>query len=326
MPLSALSRQGMNSSRAIAWILAGVVLSVALRWMPARRPEPPKADFPESSGEGPDGSAGDSAQGIPTSVVPVAVSEAARMAMEDPPELSELGNLALWIPENSDDEALETVAQVSRAAAMRDPRGAAGEVPRLPPGRVREVLLEQVTLVWSESDFSSARDWALGLEDAREREAVLLLLASERLRVNPCEAVEIAAAQAPAPGRDDVLIRALQEWIHSDYEAAARWCDQASLSSKLLAGLTPALAEAEPRATVEWIVGRQFEGSVRSRALAEAMMRWEQQDPDAVALWASRNPGTGSSQISDLHSGRPVSDVTIMNLHGKCLEVSLPNE
>lgn len=287
-----------NRSRAGVWILAGVLLSAGARFLPSGPSDAHERNAAEQSSE----------PGAERAVSPPATSPApvsrilAGVAVE--PQRTEDAtqqDLSDWAALDADepgDESLERVAESARTMALRDPWSASRAHAALPRGAARQVLLEQLACVWGETDFDAARRWASSLEEGGEQQSALLQLASERLRDDPADAAEMAFTLAPGPDRDGVLVRALSQWIGSDYEGAAARCDRTPLAPELLAGLVPALAEADPGATAEWVLGRFPPGSLQTHALAEVLGRWNQQDPETAGMWAPRVGGWGSGGVS----------------------------
>ena len=124
-------------------------------------------------------------------------------------------------PASVPSEAGQVVSQPTQNAewdTARPPR----TLPVLAEKPSKEELGEEA-LRRAAKDPESAVVWAHSLGEPGDRETALLAVASERVRDNPKQALELALELPSSESRDEVLERATREWAGQDPHAAVEW-------------------------------------------------------------------------------------------------------
>jgi hypothetical protein len=151
--------------------------------------------------------------------------------------------------------------------AVRAPQAAAASVSSLPFEPWRRRLMDGVVAQWAQQDPESALGWVKGLKEPLEREAAATTLLTQLLPSAPARAAELAlelGGGAASPLVDKVVAA----WVARDAPAALAW------------------ASRSPRGAA-----REQDPEARQALLAGALVRWQQQDPEAAEGWLHVHPG-----------------------------------
>jgi hypothetical protein len=153
--------------------------------------------------------------------------------------------------------------------------------------------LEQIAIVWANTDLAAASSWVEALPDGDARQAAALNLAYEAARSEPVKALEVASGLAATPARDDLLVHAISQWGGADAAAAAAWAvsvPDLSLRQRLLAGVAVASAAQDGAAAAALAVNSLVAGEEQDRTVVSIVQRWAQNSPQAAASWVSQFP------------------------------------
>jgi hypothetical protein len=96
-----------------------------------------------------------------------------------------------------------------------------------PLGELRERVLQNLAVHWSETDPAAASAWAMTQPATPSRDGIFRELALARLPVDPNEAAHlILFAISPGPVQDEAVSLALERWSAADLAHAEKWVGQ----------------------------------------------------------------------------------------------------
>lgn len=187
-------------------------------------------------------------------------------------------------------------------------------------GRDRTIALKQAAAVWFAADPESARRWAGSLVEEHERNAVLLEIGFEMARLQPEDAVDLAAKLPVSPMRDELIVHSVRQWAGVDPSAASVWSSrlpESRLREEVVSALAVSLAVdrgedaavvvarsmalgkqqgdsavlvarswgvLDPESAGDWIVGFQ-DPVVREAAMRELAVVWVERSPERMSSW-----------------------------------------
>ena len=156
-------------------------------------------------------------------------------------------------------EHLDALVNLSRGSGLWLPKpeeGGGEALLSLPPGRSRDILINQFAKWWLEKDISAARVWMNQLPDAQ---------------------------------REEIMGKAVSQWLAPDYpasaeskSAAAEWLqNEASPATRARLGpkLAAAMAEDDPSAALAW-ANSNLAAAPLAAATGEIALRLFNQDPE----------------------------------------------
>ena len=188
---------------------------------------------------------------------------------------------------------MEMGAALLRRWASLSPGAAAGWVESLPQGMARETAVQQVALVWAESDFDAAWNWTSELGGGPAADSALLSLAYELSRSDPQGAFEKSGALPEGPERSRLVEHIVANWAATAPELAldqVRAIGNPSLRNSALGSLAIGLAEHDPYTAATLVAESMDAGPAQDRAIAAVVQRWAQQDAAAAGEWVASFP------------------------------------
>ncbi|MGV3757792.1 MAG: hypothetical protein ACO1QS_20620 [Verrucomicrobiota bacterium] len=179
-------------------------------------------------------------------------------------------------------------------------QAAAEWVRQLSAGEGRDGLMTQVAMVWSNLDLNSANSWAQSLTEEGDQTKVKLIMVEEAIRQDPVSALEMANGLPPGTGREQLVIRALNEWAAREPVAALQSVasiTEPAWQQQLRASLIPTIASIDgssgARLATTWLTA----GPEQELAAVAVVQRWAQESPEAAAEWVDRFPA-GSMRLA----------------------------
>lgn len=191
----------------------------------------------------------------------------------------------------------ELAADLSQRLVRRrtesNPQSAASWVEALPAGDVRKRGVDNVAIVWANTDLTNAIYWVQSLVDETERARSLAVVVGEAARTQPMTALKLAVTLPASARRDALIRRAADEWAATDAPGAVAWAKQipnASLRSQVLAGEAKVWAGQNPQAAAEIAVNDLPAGRLQNDTVMAIVERWAQSQPEAAAAWVGQFP------------------------------------
>jgi len=191
------------------------------------------------------------------------------------------------------DLAADLSRQLIRRWAEGDPQGVAAWMNNLPSGNQREAALDNLAIVWANSQLADAIGWGQSLTDEGERHRALTAVANEAVRADPIAALQLAVNLPADSQRDDLIRRGAMEWASGDAPSAVAWAEQIpdeTLRAKVLAGEAVAWAKQDPEAAAVLAAKELPAGRLQEDTVVSIVQRWAQQRPEAAAAWVAKFP------------------------------------
>jgi hypothetical protein len=179
------------------------------------------------------------------------------------------------------------------------PREAASWALELHDPETCRSFLQVAAARWAVMDLREAASWGRRLSD------VLTAVASEALRSEPIEALQLAAELPPGTEQADLVCRAAAEWAVTDRDSALKWATQIkdpALLQRVIEQIAIASAERDPMAAAALAVDGMSLGIDQDRVILSIVARWVQTAPEAASAWVSQFPedSLGSHAMADL--------------------------
>lgn len=250
--------------------LAALLIATVLLWRGGARPAVSRIPVQEKT--------------LPVATPDKAGPTAAAAPMELPPP----DRVVMGVTNTPDGDAIKSLV---RQWAALHPEKAAAWVRSLPDGDVKSGLLEDVAIVWSETDSVAALEWAKGLPPDDGRQIAVLAAGYEAARANPTNAVMAALTAESGPARNQLMLHAVKEWSAADPMAALHWVEtvrEGGLRDELFADLATAWAQQDGEAAALLASKVIRQDAVHRRAVVAVVQRWAQSDPIAARAWVDR--------------------------------------
>lgn len=183
--------------------------------------------------------------------------------------------------------------RVVRTWADSDPGAVAAWINQQGAGEQRELAVDNLALVWANSQLANAIRWGQSLTVAGERNRVLTAVANEAVRADAATALQLAVTLPADAQRDDLVRRAAAEWASGDAPTAVGWAEQipdATLRAGVLAGEVVAWAKQDPESAATLAVQELPAGRLQEDTVVSIIQRWAQQAPEAAAAWVAQFP------------------------------------
>jgi len=263
-------------------MLAGAAIAVAIywRWPEPRHSQATTLGVPSTSAAQPD-SPGKSAPAI----APAAPATT---------PVAELAQLTIQSLSSTDAATRERgITQLLPALARRDVVAAARVADLFVASDLRPRILSAVAQAWTDQNRLHALDWAQGLPDVHEREAVLVEIFARISQSDPAEAVRLRQQLALDPADDAELANLAQRWAESDLSAVLGWTDSlppGTQRDQLHARAAFIQAQSNPAAAAQLVMDRLPRGEAQSEALISVVHQWAQRDLAAASAWVDSIP------------------------------------
>lgn len=206
----------------------------------------------------------------------------------------------------SQDPAEELTSLVRRRASL-NPAEAAGWVQALPEGREKTTLLEDVAIVWAETDPLAALKWAKGLPNGEGRQVAVCAIGYEAARDEPTNALMAVMALESGPARNQLILHVVSQWSVTDPGVALSWVEtvkEGGLRDELFANLATAWAEQNGEAAALLASSTVRSEATQRRAVVAVVQRWAQTNPKAARKWVEslQDDSLRSNCWESLHS------------------------
>jgi hypothetical protein len=201
--------------------------------------------------------------------------------------LPELPELLRTLTPATDAASVELQQLLLRRWAANDPWAAAGWASTFADPAVRMESVQQVALVWGQTDLTQAIKWMQQLPE-EQRQSVCLALAYEAARTDPQTALTLAADLPASRANIDLITHAAAQWAVSDPAAAAQWAGQVtevSLRNEVLSSIATEWGETDPVAAANLALKSISAGKAQDDAVIGIVQRWAQLDPQSAARW-----------------------------------------
>ena len=192
----------------------------------------------------------------------------------------------------TDDPSVLLRQLLLRRWTAADPAAAAAWATSFADPAVQLESLQQVALVWSQSDLTLAIQWAQQLPDG-SRETVCLALAYEAARTDPQTALTLAMDLPANAARADLVAHATAQWAIGNPAAAAAWAVQITdpaLREQVVSAIATEWGGNDPVAAANLALNSLGAGKAQNDAVIGIVQRWAQNDPAAAAQWATTFP------------------------------------
>ncbi len=192
----------------------------------------------------------------------------------------------------TDDASVLLRQLLLRRWAAADPAAAAAWATSFADPAVQLESLQQVALVWSQSNLPLAIQWAQQLPDG-SRGTVCLALAYEAARTDPQTALTLAMDLPANAARADLVAHATAQWATGNPAAAAAWAVQITdpaLREQVVSAIATEWGGNDPVAAANLALNSLGAGKAQNDAVIGIVQRWAQNDPAAAAQWATTFP------------------------------------
>jgi hypothetical protein len=173
------------------------------------------------------------------------------------------------------------------------PKVAADWVHQLADGEGRDELMAQVAMVWSNLDINSASSWAQSLMKESDLTKVKLIVAEAVIRQDPSLALGLVSTLPAGPAKEQLTLRAVNEWTTYEPVAALRWVAGITdpvWQSRLRTAMVPVIASIDGNSGARLAVTWLPPGQEQERTAVAVVQRWAQQSPALAAEWVARFP------------------------------------
>jgi len=205
-----------------------------------------------------------------------------------------------WIERQGTASILEILGAENSSETMSDLKERLlANLARKNPEAAARVALEQnvaidgVLATWVNQDPSQAITWVEQLPDGDAKRRAIISVASEAVRTDPQSAVRMAGGLPESAERDEILNRAMAEWVHSAPSDVQTWVQQVedpSLRSRLMAVVATTLAESDAPTAAQLALTSMEPGKLQNDAVVGIVQRWAQRDPASAASWVAQFP------------------------------------
>lgn len=141
---------------------------------------------------------------------------------------SDLKKAMEWLAQIQDPESkLRATLAIGNEAIRSNPMVALNLVAGLKSSPQRDDLIRRGVAEWALSDASSAKEWALQIEDETLRTGAVACIATSWSNSSPVAAANLVIDELPE-GRlqSDTLVSIIQRWAQTSPKAAASWVEQ----------------------------------------------------------------------------------------------------
>ena len=300
-------------SRYAAAALAAVSLLIGWETACHRRPAATHSPAPAATAARPPVSSGEAvAVSLPDNLraladaanrVPEAQHDAAWATLIQSFPPTDIPQLLKALAPATDDASVLLRQLLLRRWAAADPAAAAAWAAGFADPAVQLESLQQVALVWSQSNLSLAIQWAQQLPDG-SRQTVCLALAYEAARTDPQTALTLAMDLPANAARADLVAHATAQWATGDPAAAAAWAVQITdpaLREQVVSAIATEWGGNDPAAAANLALNSLSTGKAQNDAIVGIVQRWAQNDPAAAAQWATAFP-SGDLQSAALEN------------------------
>ncbi len=220
----------------------------------------------------------------------------------------------------TDDASVLLRQLLLRRWAAADPAAAAAWATSFADPAVQLESLQQVALVWSQSNLPLAIQWAQQLPDG-SRGTVCLALAYEAARTDPQTALTLAMDLPANAARADLVAHATAQWATGNPAAAAAWAVQITdpaLREQVVSAIATEWGGNDPVAAANLALNSLGAGKAQNAPAAAA--QWATTFPsgelqsaaveNVIKPWALRDSQTTGAWLNTLTAG-PVKDAAV---------------
>jgi hypothetical protein len=197
-------------------------------------------------------------------------------------------------------EASELRKSKIRDRAEVDPAAAAAWAATVNDASARADALEQVAIVWANSDLQAAAHWVGSLPEDQAKETAAVAFAYESARSDPLTALQIAGSLPESRSRDEAITHAVSQWAANDSASALLWSRQVAdvqLRQRLFSVIAIAASDEAPSSAATLAATFLDPGSSQANAAVSIVQRWAQTSPETAADWIVQFP-EGSDRVS----------------------------
>jgi hypothetical protein len=177
----------------------------------------------------------------------------------------------------------------SRLAGI-DPRVAAALLNEA--GAFREDAMRCLAQVWGKSDLNAARDWAVSLPEAGDREHALTYICFAVAEADPGRALRFAQKEG-LNDQTGTIRNLAQQWAVRDFATAREWAlaiPGGPERDMVFQRLVLARADSAPEEAGALVVAEIPAGPAQDEAVMSVLNRWLRRDAVAAAAWISGFP------------------------------------
>ena len=235
--------------------------------------------------------------------VPEARHDAAWAALVQSFPSTDIPQLLQALTPATDDASVLLRQLLLRRWAAADPAAAAAWATSFADPAVQLESLQQVALVWSQSNLPLAIQWAQQLPDG-SRQSVCLALAYEAARTDPPTALTLAMDLPANAARANLVAHATAQWATGNPAAAAAWAVQITdpaLREQVVSAIATEWGGHDPGAAANLALNSLGAGQAQNDAVVGIVQRWAQTDPAGAAQWTTTFP-TGDLQLAALEN------------------------
>lgn len=193
----------------------------------------------------------------------------------------------------AEDEASAELRQLLvRRWASSAPSVAADWAARFAGPSIQKEALQQVGVVWAQTDLPQAIQWAKTLSDTQRLE-MCLTLAYEAARTDPKTALTLAADLPSDQAGTDLILHSAAQWAVGEPAAAAEWAKQIvdeTLRDQVISAIATQWGARDPVAAANLALKSISAGRSQDDAVIGIVQRWAQTDPQAAADWVADFP------------------------------------
>lgn len=168
-------------------------------------------------------------------------------------------------------------------------------------GAFREDAIRGLARTWAKSDLTAARDWAVSLQEAGERERAVTFLSFALAEGDPGKALRFAQKEG-LNDQTGTIRNLAQQWAARDFPAAREWAHdlpQGPERNEIFGRLAMVRATSDPVEAAQLVVSEIQEGPAQEEAAMTVLNRWLIQDPEAAAKWVESFPESDLKERAD---------------------------
>ncbi|WP_338285538.1 hypothetical protein [Luteolibacter sp. LG18] len=146
---------------------------------------------------------------------------------------------------------------------------------------------------YAEKDPAAGLAWAKGLEDERERLAVLEQLSWNCVATDLATALDAAEELPPGDKRKQLMSHLVAEWSVQDQASALAWAKGRSdpdERDEAITGWVTATGEKSPANAATLAADEIRPGAVQNRAVVSVIQRWARADYEEASRWVEDFP------------------------------------
>ena len=175
-------------------------------------------------------------------------------------------------------------AEISRFLAR------AKQIASMQPDTERENAIRTLAQEWARESAHAAEEWAVGIEDAAERERALDQICLEVSARDPRGAIRVARENGLQGGISDAIA---SRWATTDFEAAAKWgraLPEGEERDRVLMRLVQSRATLAPENAASMLSEWGLTGTAGEEAAIAVLHQWLLKDPESARKWVELFP------------------------------------